>query len=215
SIGLGSNDVSVYELVGAYATIMNGGFHTEPMFVTRIEDRNGKVIANFVPKQRKAISEETAALMIHMLKGGIEETGGTSQALWEYDIWRDYSGKRTVHNELACKTGTSNNHSDGWFVGMQKDLVSGMWVGGDDRSIHFRTSAMGEGSKTALPIYGLFMERIYKDQDLGIKMGLLPRVPRKLQKRIECPIWRPAAIPDSLRQHMDSIPDLSQFEVPL
>ena len=196
----------------AYSTFMNGGFHTEPMFVTRIEDRNGKVLANFTPKQKKAISEDAAALMIHMLKGGIEEVGGTSQALWEYDIWRDYSGKRTIYNELACKTGTSSNHSDGWFVGMSKDLVAGAWVGGDDRSIHFRTSAMGEGSKTALPIYGLFMERVYADKELDIKMSTLPRPPRKLIKRYDCPTWRPPVIPDSLKMLLDSLPEIDVLQ---
>jgi penicillin-binding protein 1A len=180
SIGLGSGgDVSVYDMVGAYATFVNNGFWSEPMFVTRIEDRNGNVIHQFTPKQKRVISEETAFLMVHMLKGGMEEPGGTSQALWEYDLWKN-------GNQIGGKTGTTNNYSDGWYMGISKDLVSGVWVGGEDRSIHFRNSASGEGSKTALPIYGLFMEKLYQDKDLGYKMGTFPKPTVKIRKNYHC-----------------------------
>ncbi|WP_240675992.1 penicillin-binding protein 1A [Botryobacter ruber] len=178
SIGLGPSDVSVYEMVGAYSTFPNHGFHTNPMFITRIEDRNGNLIKQFVPQQKKVLSEETAFLMMHMLKGGMEEPGGTSQALWEYDLWKG--------NEIGGKTGTTSNHSDGWYMGVTKDLVTGVWVGGEDRSIHFRTSALGEGSKTALPIFGLYMEELYKDKELGYTMGRFPKPTVKIRKKYNC-----------------------------
>jgi len=180
SIGLGSGgDVSVFDMVGAYATFVNNGFHSEPMFVTRIEDRNGNVIQQFTAKQKRVISEETAFLMVHMLKGGMEEPGGTSQALWEYKLWKN-------GNEIGGKTGTTSNYSDGWYMGITKDLVSGVWVGGEDRSIHFRSSSTGEGSKTALPIFGLFMERLYQNKDLGYKMGPFPKPIVKINKNYRC-----------------------------
>ncbi|GHA71372.1 penicillin-binding protein 1A [Pontibacter akesuensis] len=199
SIGLGPSDVSIFEMVGAYSTFPNHGFHTDPMFITRIEDRNGNLIHQFTPKQKKVLSEETAFLMMHMLKGGMEEPGGTSQALWEYDLWEG--------NEIGGKTGTTSNHSDGWFMGVTKDLVTGVWVGGEDRSIHFRTSQLGEGSKTALPVYGLFMERIYQDKDLGYTMGRFPGPGVKINKKYNCTTILPRqTVPDSAA--VDSVLEL-------
>lgn len=199
SIGLGPSDVSVFEMVGAYSTFPNQGFHTEPMFITRIEDQNGNLLHQFTPKQKKVLSEETAFLMMHMLKGGMEEPGGTSQALWEYDLWKG--------NEIGGKTGTTSNHSDGWFMGVTKDLVTGVWIGGEDRSIHFRTSQLGEGSKTALPVYGLYMERLYQDKELGYTMGRFPQPTVKISKKFNCTTVLPRqTMPDSTQ--MDSILDL-------
>ncbi|MFD3000062.1 penicillin-binding protein 1A [Pontibacter toksunensis] len=190
SIGLGPSDVSIFDMVGAYSTFPNQGFHTEPMFITRIEDRNGNLIHQFVPKQKKVLSEETAFLMMHMLKGGIEEPGGTSQALWEYDLWNG--------NEIGGKTGTTSNHSDGWFMGVTKDLVTGVWVGGEDRSIHFRTSQLGEGSKTALPVFGLYMEKIYEDKSLGYTKGRFPGPTVDISKKYNCTTVLPRQVePDS------------------
>jgi penicillin-binding protein 1A len=162
SVGLGSSDVSLFEMVGAYCTFLNKGVATEPLFVTRIEDRHGNVIHEFIPQRKFAISEETAWLMLHMLKGGLEEPGGTSQALFQH-------GGLFKGNEFGGKTGTSSNHSDGWFMGVTKDLVSGVWVGGDDRSIHFRTSALGEGARTACPVYGIYMENCIKTKKQASK----------------------------------------------
>jgi len=179
SIGLGPSDVSIYEMVAAYSTFPNRGFYTKPMFITRIEDRNGNLLHQFVPKQKKVLNTETAFLMMHMLKGGMEEPGGTSQALWEYDLWKN-------GNQIGGKTGTTSNHSDGWYMGVTKDLVTGVWVGGEDRSIHFRTSQLGEGSKTALPVFGLFMEKIYKDKDLGYTLGPFPKPTVDIMKKYNC-----------------------------
>ncbi|WP_062544066.1 penicillin-binding protein 1A [Rufibacter tibetensis] len=179
SIGLGSSDVSIYEMVNSYSTFVNNGFLNKPMLVMRIEDRNGNVVEQFNPQQKRVISEETAFLMVHMLKGTMEEPGGTSQALWEYDLWKK-------GNQVAGKTGTTSNHSDGWYMGVTKDLVTGVWVGGEDRSIHFRTSATGEGSKTALPIFGRFMEKVYREPSLGVKLGAFPKPKTKISKTYNC-----------------------------
>ncbi|MFN3402952.1 MAG: penicillin-binding protein 1A [Cytophagaceae bacterium] len=178
SICLGSSDVSVYEMVGAYSTFVNSGVWVEPFFVSRIEDRNGNVLHEVVPKTKDVLSEEVAYVMVHMLKGGVEERGGTSQALFRYDIFRG--------NEVGGKTGTTSNHSDGWYIGVTKNLVSGVWVGGEDRSVHFRSSQLGEGSKIALPIYGLYMEKVYGDTSLNIPKGFFKR-PKKLNIEINCP----------------------------
>ncbi|TAF74602.1 MAG: penicillin-binding protein [Bacteroidetes bacterium] len=183
SVGLGSSDVSLYELIAAYGTFLNKGIYTEPIFITRIEDNSGRKIAEFKPITRRAISEESAWLMLYMLRGGLEEPGGTSQALFGFDLFRG--------NEFGGKTGTSSNHSDGWFMGITKDLVSGAWVGAADRSVHFRISAYGEGSKTALPIYGKFMEKVYRDKSTGIKMGYFPKADFPITKSHNCRTYLP------------------------
>lgn len=182
SVGLGSCDVNLFEMVGAYGTYLNRGLYTEPIFITRIEDRNGNIIKEFIPERRQAISQESAYLMVHMLKGGLEEAGGTSQGLFQFDLFRG--------NEFGGKTGTSSNNSDGWFMGMTKDWISGAWVGADDRSIHFRTGVLGEGARTALPIYGRFMEKVYADKTIGITMGRFPRPKIKITKQYQC-TYRP------------------------
>jgi penicillin-binding protein 1A len=181
SIGLGSGgDVSVYEMVDAYATFLNNGFRSEPRIITRIEDRNGNVIQQFDPVQKRAISPETAWLMTYMLRGGMEEPGGTSQGLWDFeDLWRK-------DNQIGGKTGTTSNYSDGWYMGLTKDLVSGVWVGGEDRSIHFFRSQQGEGGRMALPVFGRYMESIYKDKALGYDYGPFPKPPTKINRKYVC-----------------------------
>lgn len=183
SIGLGSNDVSLFDMVGAYSTFLNRGVWQEPQVVMRIEDHNGNIIEQFRPKQNKVMREEAAWLMVHMLKGTLAEPGGTAQGLWSYNITRG--------NELAGKTGTSSNQSDGWFIGLTKDLVSGVWVGAEERSIHFRSLRQGEGSKTALPIYGLYMEKVYADRSLGIREGFFPKATVKINASLNCPTRLP------------------------
>lgn len=205
SICLGSSDVSVYEMVGAYGTFVNNGERCEPQLVYKVLDNNGKLIKEFKPVKKRVINEETAFLMRYMFQGGIQEPGGTSQALWEYDIFRN-------GNEIGGKTGTSSNHSDGWYMCLTKDLVVGCWVGASERSIHFRTSAYGEGSKTALPIVGQFLENIYRDKNPVYKEGRFPKPTVKITKEYNCPSPRipkdstladsvivlPAANPDSV-----------------
>lgn len=168
SIGLGPFDVSLYDMVTAYSTFANQGKKPDPMLVTHIEDINGKEIETFAPKSKQVISEESAFLMIYMLKGGLEEPGGTSQGM------RNFSSLFKNKFEMGGKTGTTSNYSDGWFMGVTKDLVVGAWVGGDDRSIHFRGSA-GEGARVALPLVGQFLENVYNDPNVGYARGPFPQ----------------------------------------
>ena len=174
---LGVNDVSLFELVGAYSTFVNKGTHIAPFFVTRIEDKNGNILQEFPPKTFEAINEETAYIMLHMLKGAMEEEGGAALGL----SWEVRDG-----NEIGAKTGTTQNASDGWFVGITKDLAAGAWVGGDDRSIHFRDWPSGQGSRTARPIWNSFMEKVYQDPETGITKGTFPRPVRRLSVEIDC-----------------------------
>ncbi|MEQ9591683.1 MAG: penicillin-binding transpeptidase domain-containing protein, partial [Cyclobacteriaceae bacterium] len=177
SLCLGTSDVSVYELVGAYSTYVNGGIFTEPFFISRIEDKHGNVIENFVPKTRQAINEQTAYKMIYMLMGGVEESGGTSAGL---------SKDLKVDNEIGGKTGTTNNASDGWYVGLTHDLVTGIWVGGDERSIHFPSWTFGQGGRSARPIWDQFMTQLYADEESGITKGKFRRPSTGLDITLDC-----------------------------
>jgi penicillin-binding protein 1A len=162
TLSLGVSDVSLYEMVGAYSTFVNLGTYTEPFFITRIEDRNGNVIQNFVPKTKQSISEQTAFTMVHMLMGGVDEEGGSSRALSE---------EVREGNEVGGKTGTTNNASDGWYIGITHNLVGGAWVGGVERSIRYRQWSMGSGGRTALPIWDAFLRKVYADMNLEYEKG--------------------------------------------
>lgn len=156
SLALGASDVSLLELVDGYCTAMNDGMQRDPILVTQIKDRDGNVIYDCeeeIPEAKRAISYKTAFYLQQLMKGGMREPGGTSQALWGYKI-------HTYNTEFGGKTGTSSNHSDAWFVGATPYLVGGGWVGGEYRCIHFRTGMLGQGSRTALPIFGYFMEKV-------------------------------------------------------
>ncbi len=156
SLALGSSDVNLLELVNAYSTVVNDGKAHDPVLVTRILDREGNEIYVAPSEQRQAIPYKSAFLMQQLLLGGLREPGGTSMSLWRYV--RAYND-----TEFGGKTGTSNNHSDAWFVGVSPKIVVGAWVGGEYRSIHFRTGALGQGSRTALPICGNFLESLLGD----------------------------------------------------
>ena len=158
ALTLGASDVNLLELVNGYATVANDGKMHEPVLVMRIEDRDGNEIYTAPTEEHQAIPYKSAYLVQQLLMGGLREPGGTSMSLW------GYVGK---HNdtEFGGKTGTSNNHSDAWFVGVSPRLVAGAWVGGEYRSIHFRTGALGQGSRTALPICGYFFESVLGDPD--------------------------------------------------
>ncbi|WP_057939153.1 penicillin-binding protein 1A [Algoriphagus resistens] len=180
SLALGVNDVSIFEMVGAFGTFVNKGEHTTPFYIDRIEDKNGNVIQQFTAKKRPAMSEEHAYLMTYMLRGGFEEGGGTSQGV-------PYSLREG--NELGGKTGTTQNASDGWYIGISKDLVSGTWVGGDDRAIHFRSWVAGQGGRTARPIWVDYMAKVYADESLGYTKGPFPRPDRPLSIEIDCDVY--------------------------
>ncbi len=162
SLCLGVGEVSLYEMLSGYGVFANSGKYTEPLFVTRIEDKNGEVLKEYLPDQKEVLSKETAYKMIHLMKGATMG-GGTSVGLGRYGVLDG--------NEVAAKTGTTSNYSDGWFMGMTHDLIAGVWVGGDDRAIHFKSLELGQGARVAMPAWGLFMKRVYADKDLEYKKG--------------------------------------------
>ncbi|MFA7492979.1 MAG: transglycosylase domain-containing protein [Proteiniphilum sp.] len=156
SLALGPNDASVYEMVGAYSSFINKGIRVEPMLVTRIEDSYGNEVATFVPRVKEIFSESTSYEMLDMLKGVIDGgTGGRLRRLYN------------LKGEMGGKTGTTNNNSDGWFMSFTPNLVAGCWVGGDEPSIHFDQMAYGQGASMALPIHGLFYQKVYADSKLN------------------------------------------------
>ena len=153
---LGPCDITVGEMVSAYTTFVNHGIRAAHMFVTKIEDGEGNVVAQFQPRLNEVISEESANKMLYMLKAVVD--GGTAGRL---------RFKYNMKGDIAGKTGTTNNNSDAWFMGITPTLVSGCWVGGDDRDIHFDSMALGQGASMALPIFALYMKKVYADQRLG------------------------------------------------
>lgn len=156
SLCLGPADISVQEMVGAYTAFPNKGIRVDPMYVTRIEDSNGNIIASFTPSMHEIFSESTAYKMIYMMRSVVD--GGTGTRLrYRYNL----------RSAIAGKTGTTQNNSDGWFMGYTPSLVSGVWVGGEDRSIHFDGIAEGQGANMSLPIWALYMQKVYADKSLG------------------------------------------------
>ncbi|MFD2246914.1 penicillin-binding protein 1A [Pontibacter ruber] len=177
SLALGVSDVTLFDMVGAYGTFVNSGTWTQPTFITRIEDKHGNILADFTPTKVEALSEETAYMMVHMLKAAAEP-GGTA-----YYGLRHRNG---LKNEIGAKTGTTQNYSDAWFMGITPNLVCGTWVGGDDRSIHFRTIALGQGNKLAMPIYGYFMKKVYGDKTLDVSKEPFPKPSTPLSVELDC-----------------------------
>jgi penicillin-binding protein 1A len=176
SLCLGTTDLSVYELIGAYSTFANRGIWNEPMFVTRIEDRNGNVIQEFHPQSREAISERTAYMMLDMLKGVVDGRGGTGGRLrYRYKL----------KGEIGGKTGTTQNHSDGWFVGVTQNLVGGAWVGCSDRTMRFRSITYGQGASMALPVFGGFLAKAYADSTLALPISKF-EVPQGFDVELDC-----------------------------
>lgn len=171
SLSLGSSDVNLLELVNSYCTVINNGRAGMPILVTKIVDREGNVIYEAETEETQAIPYRSAFFMQQLLRGGLTERGGTTAALWSY-----------IHpvlnySEFGGKTGTSNNHSDAWFVGVTPKLVGGAWVGGEYRSIHFRTGALGQGSRTALPIFGKFIQKVLLDDRFPQYRAKFPKQP--------------------------------------
>jgi penicillin-binding protein 1A len=183
SVSLGPNDVSVFEMVRAYGTFLNEGVKTEPILVEKITDQNNNTIEEFTAKTKRVLSEEIAWLMLYMFRGGMEEPGGTSQALWEWDLWKK-------NNQIGGKTGTSSDYVDAWYMGITKDLVTGVWVGCDERTAHFKNGEQGEGSRTALPIFAKFMEKVYQDPTSGYTYGPFPKAKVKININYNCPTPR-------------------------
>ncbi|WP_230688077.1 penicillin-binding protein 1A [Hymenobacter jeongseonensis] len=207
AIGFGSSDCSIYELCGAYGTFVNKGVWTSPIMVTRIEDKNGNVLREFVPRTKEVLSEETAYLMTYMLQASTTEQGGTSTIL--------HTGFKFPY-EIGAKTGTTSNYSDAWFMGITPDLVCGMWVGGEDRSIHFRNGTYGQGARMALPLYGLFMQKVYKDKSIGVSTAPFPKPAAPLSIEIDCAKYyggQRDTIPDDQKMDRRDPLDLNEEEI--
>lgn len=160
TLALGTSDVSVYEMVNAYSVFVNGGVWKQPMMITRIEDKYGNVMQEFINGSKEVLNEKTAYHMVQMLKGSVEDAEGTSTAL---------RTRFKIPGEMGGKTGTTQGNADGWFIGITPELVSGVWVGGENRSIRFRTMEYGQGAKLALPIWGLYMQKVLQNKrEIGI-----------------------------------------------
>ena len=192
TIGLGTSDVSVYEMTGGYSVFVNDGSWNEPTYLLRIEDKDGNVLQEFAPAFKQVISDETAYNMVQMLKGTTEEASGTAISL-----------KSVYHlnYEVGGKTGTTQGSSDGWFMGISPELVAGTWVGGEHRSIRFRDMRLGQGARMALPIFAYFMQKVYADPSLRI-------TDYEFQKPDGVKVETDCAVSDSLQAlPADTIPD--------
>ena len=173
SLALGTADLSLYEMVGAYSTFVNEGVYIKPAVISRIEDKNGTVLYQNIPQAKDVISSETAYVTVSLMEGVTQSgSGNRLRSKWRVT---DPVYKKAVtgypyefKNPIAGKTGTTQNNSDGWFMGMVPNLVTGVWVGGEDRSVHFNRTAYGQGATMALPIWALYMKQCYADEKLGI-----------------------------------------------
>ncbi|AEI51182.1 penicillin-binding protein 1A [Runella slithyformis] len=160
TICLGTPNVSVFEMVNAYCTFANSGKHVDPRFVTRIETKDGRVLAEFPPNEKEVISPSIAYQMLFVMRGAVEDPWGTAQRLrTQY--------KLADNNEIAAKTGTTSDYTDGWFMGITPNLVTGVWVGGEDNHVHFTSMEYGQGARIAMPAWGLYMQKVYADADLA------------------------------------------------
>ena len=175
SIFLGTSDVKLEEMVGAYGTFANKGVYTRPMYVTRIEDKNGNIISRFTPKIEEVISEDQAFLMLDLLQGVVKIGSG---------IGLRYTYNLT--NQIGGKTGTTQNHGNGWFMGVTPNLVAGVWSGWEDQSIHFNTLDEGQGAVIALPIFALFLKKIYSDPQFGIMEADMFERPAGFNQELDC-----------------------------
>jgi len=173
AICLGTPDISVFEMVAANATYANKGTYVQPTFITRIEDKNGKVLEEFIPNTDEVFSEDKAYTMIQLMRGVCDYGTGTRLRF-----------KHNLRNQIAGKTGTTQNNSDGWFIGLTPDLAAGAWVGGEDRSIHFNSMEQGQGASMALPIWGKFFSKVYADKTLKVSKADFER-PKNLDPNME------------------------------
>ena len=209
SIALGSADMSVFEMVSAYSTFVNEGVYVTPVIVTRIEDKNGTVLYQHTPNARDVLSKETAYVTVNLMEGVTQGGSGTRLR----GTWAGGSElyKRAVtgypydfKNPIAGKTGTTQNQSDGWFMGMVPNLVTGVWVGGEHRSIHFPTITYGQGATMALPIWGIYMKKVYGDPNLDVSSGEFPR-PDNLSIETNCNTYSRG------RENEPDLPDELEF----
>ncbi|EPR72309.1 Monofunctional biosynthetic peptidoglycan transglycosylase [Winogradskyella psychrotolerans RS-3] len=191
AIALGTADISVYEMVAAYSTFANKGVYNKPVMVTRIEDKNGTILYQFVPESKDVLSEEVAYVTVNLMEGVTKAGSGgrlRSKGVDKYNqMYREVMTgyPYDLQNPIAGKTGTTQNQSDGWFMGMVPNLVTGVWVGAEDRAAHFRTITYGQGASMALPIWGLYMNACYADETLEVSKGQFEK-PSNLKIDIDC-----------------------------
>ncbi len=194
SIALGTPDLSVYEMVAAYSTFANKGVYTKPVIMTRIEDKNGTVLFQFTPKTKDVLSEEVAYVTINLLEG---VTHGGSGTRLRHNTAGDQAVYKEIvtghpyefNNPIAGKTGTTQNQSDGWFMGMVPNLVTGVWVGAEDRAVHFKTITYGQGASMALPIWALYMKSCYADEMLNVSKEEFEK-PDNLSIELDCEVYQ-------------------------
>ena len=185
SLCLGTFDLSVYEMVGAYSTFANKGVWVEPIFISRIEDKNGVIIEDFTPKSVEAMSEKTADIMVRLLQGVVDGVySPTAKKRTGTGIRLRY--KYGFKNEIGGKTGTTQNQSDGWFMGITPNLVTGVWAGCEDRSVHFRDIQNGQGANMALPIFAEYMQRVYSDTSVSKVFPEKFDISRTIDLSLEC-----------------------------
>ena len=193
SMFLGTSDITLYEMIGAYGTFANKGVYNQPIFVTRIEDRHGNIISTFQSEKHDAIDEQTAYLMIDLMRG-VVDAGSGGRLRWK----PEYGGFK---GQIAAKTGTTQNHSDGWFIGITPQLVNGSWTGAELRSIHFEDLQSGQGASMALPIWGYYMRKVYADRSLPYRDQVEFERPVNLSVNINCDD------PESIEQSLDNSED--------
>lgn len=195
SLCLGTSDLSVYEMVGAYSTFANQGVYSKPYFITRIEDKYGHILYSGMPEQREAIDSVTAFTMVNMLMGVVDHLKGTAHRLRH---------KYKFTNQIAGKTGTTQNNSDGWFIGVTPNLVSGAWVGCEDKSVRFRSTRYGQGANMALPIWAIYMKYVYADKNIGLPQEPFHR-PEGYHVKLNCSepkVKTPELTQDSLPEEL-------------
>ncbi|WP_036151070.1 transglycosylase domain-containing protein [Maribacter forsetii] len=191
SIALGTVDVNVYEMVGAYGAFANQGVYVKPVMVTRIENKDGTVLYEYVPETKDVLSKDVSYAILDLMKGVTQGGSGTRLRTTGYNKWRPEYDKiitgypYKLTNPIAGKTGTTQNNSDGWFMGMVPNLVTGVWVGGEERAVHFKSITYGQGASMALPIWGLYMTKNYADEELGISKEDFER-PSNMSIEIDC-----------------------------
>ena len=189
AIALGTPDLSVYEMVAAYGTFANKGVYTKPVMLTRIEDKNGTVLFQFTPQTRDVLSEEVAYVTVNLLEGVTQSGSGIRlrHSTVDNPVYKEIvtGYPYAFENPIAGKTGTTQNQSDGWFMGMVPNLVTGVWVGAEDRAAHFKTIAYGQGASMALPTWGTYMKKCYEDTSLNISQEEF-EVPENLSIKVDC-----------------------------
>ncbi len=191
SIALGVSEMNVYEMVGAYGAFANQGVYVKPVLVTRIEDKNGTVLYEYTPVTKDVLSKDVAYAMVDLMKGVTQGGSGTRLRTSGVNKWKkEYDEIITGYpygfkNPIAGKTGTTQNNSDGWFMGMVPNLVTGVWVGGEDRATHFKSVTYGQGASMALPIWGLYMKKNYANKEIGVSDKAFPK-PKDMSINTDC-----------------------------